>query len=424
MKTKKMTADAKRLRDQLVLSEDGEMSDTLFIMGIPRSFSLEKIQNLLISLTGGEIDFHEYSTRNAIWVKYDSIETAEDQLRKLNQRVIDGKVISVKYELGIDPLTNRPRVPGKTHNTVLRQIFYSSNNDSSVDRKLCNKCSSNTVNDFCQDCNKSSQYLSVSKPCPSSSSAPAHNYSSKSLIIHYNANSLPNHSTLSPASIEFPFPSGLYLTRVIQLTRSIPLSDPLLQLVLNTNNLIHPSKYPKEISEAMAMVDAVQRALKNTKISYNKSGSVSVFVVGDGKTPLCAAAVCLHLPSHFQYYSIDPILKPISLDTTAGSSSRAEYGNRFHQFTGFSQDFPLLPDNSDSSLSLVVACHSHAPLQEFWTRLSSPKIAVTLPCCAHYSDLEEEEEKEKESGQTRKVMCFDDYEIYSAKRTVHIYECE
>jgi hypothetical protein len=421
----------KRLRDRLVLSEDGEMSDTLFIMGIPRSFSMEKIQNLLTSLTGGEIDFHEYSTRNAIWVKYDSIELAEDQLRKLNQRVIDGKVISVKYELGIDPITNRPRVPGKTHNTVLRQIVYSNNSDdSSINRKFCNTCSSNAVNDFCQDCNKHFQMHSVSKSGSSSFSAPTHNYSSKSLIIHYNSSSLPNHPTvLSPASIEFPFPSGLYLTRVIQLTRSIPLSDPLLQLVLNTNNLIHPSKYPKEISEAMAMVDAVQRALKNTKISYNKSGSsvpsvptVRVFVVGDGKTPLCAAALCLHLPNHFRYYSIDPILEPISLDTTAGSRS-ADYVKRFHQFTGFSQDFPLLPD-SDSTLSLVVACHSHAPLQEFWSRLSAPKIAVTLPCCAHYSDLFLEEEENEKEGGTRKVMCFDDYEIYSAKRTVHIYECE
>ena len=63
-----------------------------------------------------------------------------------------------------------------------------------------------------------------------------------------------------------------------------------------------------------------------------------------------------------------------------------------------------------SQLSIVVACHSHAPLKEFWDRVPEPKIAVTLPCCENYCDLG-----------MRPTFQYDDFEIFSPKRRIRIY---
>ena len=41
----------------------------------------------------------------------------------------------------------------------------------------------------------------------------------------------------------------------------------------------------------------------------------------------------------------------------------------------------------NGELSIVAACHSHAPLKEFWNRVPEPKICITLPCCENFSDI-------------------------------------
>ncbi|CAD7971442.1 unnamed protein product [Amoebophrya sp. A25] len=63
------------------------------------------------------------------------------------------------------------------------------------------------------------------------------------------------------------------------------------------------------------------------------------------------------------------------------------------------------------TLSIVVACHSHAPLVEFWNRLPAPKIAATLPCCENYSDLRKSPD-----------LQYDDFEIFTPKRRVKLYK--
>lgn len=74
-------------------------------------------------------------------------------------------------------------------------------------------------------------------------------------------------------------------------------------------------------------------------------------------------------------------------------------------------------DNDDShlikapeNLSIVVACHSHAPLKEFWRRVPAPRLAITLPCCENFSDL----------GR-KPTFQYDDFEIFTPKRRVRIY---
>eukprot|EP01032_Pedospumella_encystans_P008105 gene8105-9654_t len=339
--------------------------------------------------------------------------------------------------------------------------------------------------------------------------------------------------------MEYPFPSGMYLTRVIELTNrlhrsissAIPTtiatsdttntthlqsSDPLLAILTDTKSM--GNKYAKEISEAMAMVDAVQRAIsllppeyKNIATSAHSptthtnasqvdgckdnvindpstglanttigtTNQVRVYVLGDGKRPLSAAALCLHLPEHYSFYSVDPLMMPIYSCQIAQSETCeqiiapcehfGEYQNRFFALALMSQDFQVpafVPNDSEGNrdtqtLSIVVSCHSHAPLQEFWERLKGPKIAITMACCADYAALYApigskcaakstttyEEDDVKVAGESTgvppplavskragkrgnnvlhrtpliPVLEFDDFEVYSPKRAVKIY---
>lgn len=260
---------------------------------------------------------------------------------------------------------------------------------------------------------------------------------------------------------EYPFPSGIYLARLISLVQKWPnnnrTDDPLIELV--SNNYVPPgakkkknknpgsvfgNKYPKEITESMAMVDALERALKlclgrstcsfQTSSSSSSTTSVRVYCVGDGKYPITAAAMALNYPyPGWEFVSIDPLLDPIELN---------DHPHNLVQFTGLSQDYilPDLPpvstqddddDDAQSSetekveyVDIVVACHSHAPLQEFWDRVlkrihsnqngggggGCRAVAITMACCANYSDIIQPPN-----------LVFDDYEVYSPKRQIRIY---
>ena len=108
---------------------------------------------------------------------------------------------------------------------------------------------------------------------------------------------------------------------------------------------------------------------------------VTVYVLGDGIRPLCAAAICLHIPSQYEwrYVSIDPLMSVDDLEL-------GTYSNCFQTVRGYSQDYPLpspsgsafLATAAASPLSIVIACHSHAPVAEFWDRITSPKIAIII----------------------------------------------
>ncbi len=271
----------------------------------------------------------------------------------------------------------------------------------------------------------------------------------------------------------------------------------------------------------MAMVDAVQRAISllppefktiascshnptihtahnissdmdgciNKPASQSSTGlsttgvtnQVRVYVLGDGKCPLCAAALCLHLPGHYSYYSVDPLMMPMYSCQLAQSETSEQiivpcehfgaYRNRFFAVALMSQDFnvPVLgtknneeDSNDPKTLSIVVSCHSHAPLQEFWERLQGPKIAITMACCADYAALNAHNNGEKDDLSTNvldeadvkmtgdssiavpiepavskragkrgkgglnrqplvPILEFDDFEVYSPKRAVKLY---
>lgn len=374
-----------------------------------------------------------------IWAKYPNVECAKESLLQLDQSLFHGMHVSVKYELGVDA-NGRPIVAKGKHNTVIRQV-----GDVRVGYQA-------TVSDQTGGNNSD-----TSVEHPKKKEKKMKNCQSNSMSVTY------THKSLLVNSQSYPFPSGMYLTRVISLSRTVPTSDPLLQILTDTRSM--GNKYAKECSEAMAMVDAVARAVKLTHACDLGALSAHVYVLGDGKKPFAAAALCLHCPESWHFTSIDPLLEPVDVGAT--------YVHRFNQFTGLSQDYdlsqvkccspcsalekvslPSLESSAESSseptdesaeaiesgfvsvdtvnpattaiilnsqfsqppsvppfVTIVVACHSHAPLKNFWDRVDGHKIAVTMPCCAQYCALTE-----------RPVFEFDDFEVYSAKRKIFIYE--
>ena len=122
----------------------------------------------------------------------------------------------------------------------------------------------------------------------------------------------------------------------------------------------------------------------------------------------------------WEFVSIDPLLEPLL------KGHKDQFNHRLIEFSGISQDYeipnpPRMSKDQDEVqyLDLVIACHSHAPLQEFWDRIldadrknhpNHRAIAITMSCCANYSDLNQDP-----------ILTFQDYECYSPKREIKIY---
>jgi hypothetical protein len=69
------------------------------------------------------------------------------------------------------------------------------------------------------------------------------------------------------------------------------------------------------------------------------------------------------------------------------------------------------PSRLGHCFHIVVACHSHAPLQEFWDRVPAPKLCVAMPCCGKtWSVLSVDP-----------VLEYEDFEVLSPKRKISIY---
>jgi len=236
-----------------------------------------------------------------------------------------------------------------------------------------------------------------------------------------------------------------------------------------TNNLLldllterrFGNKQAKELSESMAMCDAVLRLGERTGLGDSWSSlPVNVFVVADGTVPYTAACLALffHQNPLWRFFSIDPLMDfdashinaaMMSNSSSSSSSSSGSSSSRFNVFSCKSEDFDLsflhtncqqqhdsssssshlsaTPSSPSSSISILIACHSHAPLQEFWDRLSCPyshthththtpcnnnhRLAATLPCCGKtWSNLDCEP-----------LLEYDDIEVFSAKRRIFLY---
>jgi hypothetical protein len=383
-------------------------SDTIYGRGFSRHLLDEDVLLLLsIAHTPLETDLSQRQRFGVVWAKYEHEVAAHETILQLHQHIERGISLSVRFELGVDEL-GKPIVPRTSHNTIIRHVLYKGkplfalSTATTTEGSTAETGSIEPTRIYCFPCKCNS--TAVRRREQQNNHFPAVNFTSKSIILNN--------------ELEVPFPSGLYMTRLISWTHRLDDGDVLLRLLTNTTLVVsEQNKYAKEISEAMAMVDAVERLVK---LVYSQSmqdlaqsfAAVHVYVLGDGKYPLCAAALCLSMPSTCSFHSVDPILVPVDV-------SGSIYQDRFHQYSIMSQDMDLAVVNemslTKSTLSIVVACHSHAPLQEFWDRVSTAKIAVAMPCCADYANL---------VGTARLVTEFDDFEVYSAKRRIKLYSSE
>ena len=412
------------------LDLEGERSEVLYMTGLGKSVSEQDVEELLRT---SNIPYLECKRdRFRLWVSYESIQLAQQAQFWFHQSECNGCTLMCRFELGFDVETGKRRISRNSiHTTVIRRI---------QPRKSAHRKNTRTKNKestifCCPTC---------SKPDPTKNLDPNLSPTFDSLngggiVASY------SYKSLTFGETEYPFPTGLYLSRIIPILQKWPRDDPLVKLVSNTcPNEYHNfgNKYAKELSESMAMVDAVERAMKlvigksSAAISAkdNTAMTVRVFCLGDGKVPLTAACMALHFAyPNWEFVSIDPLLQP--LDTTAHPK------HKLIQFSGKSQDYRIpIPefDGGDGAkvtsryLDIVVACHSHAPLQEFWDRLMRLKsssqalyqydnniddryraICIAMPCCADYSQLIQ-----------TPLLEFDDFEVYSAKRQVRIYNDE
>lgn len=213
----------------------------------------------------------------------------------------------------------------------------------------------------------------------------------------------------------YPFPKPKYLLQLIKLCESKHNDTgalPLLRLLTKKRY-----QHAKEISENFGALAAMRSAVDDApglpswfELTRSKA-PVRVYVPGDGRRPYAAATVCLHTPSSWHVWSIDPVMEKIyALDAegmnVGGCESKNGKGGRSrHPLGAFcsrltcvratTEDFVLpedetpevdtKPEGEERSnacpLSIVLAVHSHCPLSDFVARIPGRLLVVSLPCC-------------------------------------------
>jgi hypothetical protein len=133
----------------------------------------------------------------------------------------------------------------------------------------------------------------------------------------------------------------------------------------------------------------------------------NIYVLGDGVQPFTSILLAALLPVQYRIYSIDPMLN-YSKEQLGGDN---ELVNRISLHACLSQDFEVPATDDAAIISVLIACHSHAPMQQFWDRVNTKKIAISMPCCG----------KDISLLNMSPVLEYEDYEVWSPKRKIYIY---
>lgn len=318
------------------LEKERNLCKVVYVRGISKIVTLDDIRTHFAACGNiSKITFSESPRQGFCWVAYESAESAQAAVLSLHHSKLGNVTISVRFEFGRMADGSFTAQPSP----VLRRSIDSNANASVT-------------------------------------------YTSRGLMVNNSC---------------YPIPTGQYLLQLLQL-RHNNANPTLLQYFDILLNQPNSSKQNKELTEVMAMVNALKTLLHRGSVNFTSAAEYTVYVLADGQTPLTAAAIALYFPSLRFIYSIDPLL--------------SSYSSRLDRITcvpKLSQEFQV---PATSTISIVIACHSHAPLQEFWDRVSTPKVAVTMPCCSTaYSALD-----------VSPVDVYDDFEVYSPKRKVYLYE--
>lgn len=125
-------------------------------------------------------------------------------------------------------------------------------------------------------------------------------------------------------------------------------------------------KCMKEFTECVASFQSVFHIL-DQKIRSDKN--VVCYCLGDGTRP--QSAVMVAQLTAWRVYSIDPVLniKKWSNIVPKRVLLRAQRTEDFSEI------------QSDATLSIILAVHSHADIGEFWDRIPGKVVASSIPCC-------------------------------------------
>ncbi|MGK3740928.1 MAG: hypothetical protein ACI8RD_000912 [Bacillariaceae sp.] len=425
-----------------VTPRPGEEPQIVYLTGIHKQTSEEELLELF-SLGGSspvEVDLSEVSFQKGggrAWAMYVNARDAKSTVSALQSKNVRGCILCARLERGVEK--DGKRISDKTtHTAIIRGI--QPRRGTPKKKKIDNNNVTTESKKKMTKKMRKEQQKSIGKQKPHTDTTTddcIHTYSHNSILI---------------GEIEYPFPSGIYLTNLIQKLSHDTISsdnlfekenkvhrqqqkqklhqdEDLLRLLSDVSILgcgsVH--KYAKEISEAFAMVDAIERAIKLTfGISVSDlQQPVICYCLGDGKYPMGAAALSLFLPisknrNNWKFIAIDPLLPKqdesmvtaTTATATGTSNATSMFHDRIEMFSGISQDYCIEKRADDSSLlSIAVACHSHAPLEEFWERMPSPKLSVAMPCCAQFSELPKE----------KPIFEYDNYEVYSPKRRIKTF---
>lgn len=436
----------------------GEQPKIVYLTGIDKQTTQEQLAELFsssgappIEMDASEVSFQKGGGR--AWALYQAPNDACRAVAALHGKVWYGCVLCARLEWGVEK--DGKRITDKTtHTAIVRGI---QRRRGTPKKKQTNEHKGGKPKNKNAKKNKTKAPRAIDdNNCPPSSFEQAATYS---------------HNSISIGEIEYPFPSGIYSTKLIQrLTKAIGTSmiddnnfddgaggqqhereqeTKLLRLLSDISILgcgsVH--RYAKEISEVFAMVDALERGIK---LAFGvgaldlQQHPVVCYCLGDGKYPIGAAALELFLPKiskNWKFIAIDPLLpkNKSNKNNNNGDRANAETSNSasannatsvFHDrieiFSGFSQNYSIKPANGANGsaaagseidapggalLSIAIACHSHAPLEEFWERMPKPKLCVALPCCAQYSELPKE----------TPLLEYDNFEVYSPKRKIKVF---
>ena len=364
---------------------------TIYVRGINRTTTEHDIRRHFATIGSlSSVSFSESPRQGYCWVTYFSSDLADRAVVELHHSNLNGSILSIRHELG-----------------------SSTAPISTVTSKVTVACVPRIVKlDADGRKNKKARNINVS-------------YTGRGIMVD---------------GTEYPSPQGLYLMKLLKLSdiSCIGNRQPLMSALLNIR---HGNKHAKELSDSMAMVNAVQKLGHLTRRSWENYHRVNVYTLADGVVPCTSMTMCLYFPT-WTYTSIDPIL---DFDTSClgGFQSTITCANVMSQKFLFATNSEEIAENvkivetlkvppslngdhtecindnrhgtsplsSEQSLSIVVACHSHAPLQEFWDRVPCPKLCVSMPCCGKtWSNLNEEP-----------LEVYDDFEVFSPKRRIFLY---
>lgn len=362
---------------QLIYDTTVCRSRCLYVRGVNRISTSDSLRSHFNRIGNVEsLKFNENPRQGFCWITYDSQESADLAVRDLHHSNLNGSFITVRYELGVQLLKDLHNSTELPSACIPRSIKYDADGRSSK------KLRKTTVS-----------------------------YTGTGILVD---------------GTEYPSPQGTYLMQLLRVCNSTSIGNrqPLVDALLDAR---HGNKHAKEISESMAMVNAIQQLGQLTETDWRSIGRpINVYTLGDGKVPFASIAMCLFHPQ-WSFTSIDPILD-YDISAIGVFSSRITCVQAFSQdflipltstsVTGSSGTIPLkegdfqpVADSSDTAINIVIACHSHAPLQEFWDRVPVPKYCVAMPCCGKsWSHLEQSP-----------LLVYDDYEVFSPKRKIYLY---